>query len=138
MMIDAYLIIILLQWANLCGSYLVEARWFSGGHKPTLNEYLENAWTSVAGPAAIVHACLLPPKECKLSKHSLINCLKDGYEVIYWSSQITRLSNDLGTTKVTTLIRYIHTYIPTYIHTYTQIYIYICMYVYFETRNMLN
>ncbi|KAH9658869.1 tricyclene synthase [Citrus sinensis] len=88
------------EWANLCGSYLVEARWFSGGHKPTLNEYLENAWTSVAGPAAIVHACLLPPKECKLTKHSLINCLKDGYEVIYWSSQITRLSNDLGTSKV--------------------------------------
>lgn len=85
------------EWANLCGSYLVEARWFSRGHKPTLNEYLENAWTSVGGPAAIVHAYLLQAKGCNLTKHSLINCLKDGSEIIYWASLITRLSNDLGT-----------------------------------------
>lgn len=88
------------EWANLCGSYLVEARWFSRGHKPTLNEYLENARTSVGGPAAIVHALLLPAEGCNLTKHSLINCLKDGSEIIYWSSLITRLSNDLGTSMV--------------------------------------
>ncbi|KAH9792996.1 tricyclene synthase [Citrus sinensis] len=85
------------EWANLCGSYLVEARWFSRGHKPTLKEYLGNAWTSVGGPAAIVHAYLLQAEECNLTEHSLINCLKDGYEIIYWSSLIARLSNDLGT-----------------------------------------
>ncbi|GAY56614.1 hypothetical protein CUMW_173270 [Citrus unshiu] len=58
-------------------------RWGYWGHanKPTLNEYLEIAWTSVGGrPAAIVHACMQPPKECNLTKHSLINCRKDGYE----------------------------------------------------------
>lgn len=97
------LMIILLQWANLCGSYLVEARWFSRGHKPTLKEYLGNAWTSVGGPAAIVHAYLLQAEECNLTEHSLINCLKDGYEIIYWSSLIARLSNDLGTSMVTFL-----------------------------------
>ncbi|CAH2057415.1 unnamed protein product [Thlaspi arvense] len=38
---------------------MVEARWFYGAYTPTLEEYLENAWISVGGHAAMVHACLL-------------------------------------------------------------------------------
>ena len=45
-----------LQWANLCRSYLVEARWFYSGYIPTVEEYLENACISVGGPAAMFHA----------------------------------------------------------------------------------
>ncbi|PON51936.1 Squalene/phytoene synthase [Trema orientale] len=37
-------------------SYLVEARWFSSEYTPSLDEYLENAWTSVGGHAATVQA----------------------------------------------------------------------------------
>ena len=86
-----------LQWANLCRSYLVEARWFYSGYIPTVEEYLENACISVGGPAAIVHAYIL--RECTLTKSSL-DRFKNGSELIYWSSLITRLSDDLGTSEV--------------------------------------
>ncbi|KAJ0053895.1 hypothetical protein Pint_02094 [Pistacia integerrima] len=56
----------------------------------------ENAWTSIGGPPAIGHAHLLQLQGGDLKK-STLNCLKGGYELIYWSSLITRLSNDLGT-----------------------------------------
>ncbi|KAB1210118.1 putative terpene synthase 9 [Morella rubra] len=79
-------------------SYLVEARWFSSGYTPTLDEYLENAWISVGGPAAILHAYVL--LGCTITKDSL-DCLKHGSDqLIYWSSLITRLSDDLGTSEV--------------------------------------
>ncbi|KAF7140217.1 hypothetical protein RHSIM_Rhsim06G0155900 [Rhododendron simsii] len=84
------------EWANLCGAYLVEARWFYSGFIPTLEEYLKNAWKSVGGPAAIAHAYLLLGSPItKTSLHSF----KASSELIYWSSIITRLSDDLGTSK---------------------------------------
>ncbi|XP_062153315.1 probable terpene synthase 9 [Alnus glutinosa] len=83
-------------WANLCRSYLVERQWFSSGYTPTVDEYLENAWTSVGGPAAIVHAYLL--LGCTISKDAL-DCFKHGSELIYSASLITRLSDDLGTSE---------------------------------------
>ncbi|KAL5797769.1 hypothetical protein ACOSQ2_002589 [Xanthoceras sorbifolium] len=84
------------EWTNLCSSYMVEARWFSRGYTPTVKEYLENAWISVGGPAAVVHAHLLQLQGCKLTNNSL-DGLKDGSELIYWSALITRLCDDLGT-----------------------------------------
>ncbi|XP_058220233.1 probable terpene synthase 9 isoform X1 [Rhododendron vialii] len=84
------------EWANLCGAYLVEARWFYSGFIPTLEEYLKNAWKSVGGPAAIAHAYLLLGSP--ITKTSL-DSFKASSELIYWSSIITRLSDDLGTYK---------------------------------------
>ncbi|KAK3184303.1 hypothetical protein Dsin_031589 [Dipteronia sinensis] len=84
------------EWTNLCGSYMVEARWFSRGYTPTVKEYLENSWITVGGPAAIVHAYLLQLQGCNLTNNSL-DCLKLGSDLIYWSSIITRLADDLGT-----------------------------------------
>lgn len=85
------------EWANLCGSYLVEARWFSNKYSPTLSEYLENARTSIGSPAALAHACMLLGSP--IAQSSLMDCLKHGSDnqLIYWSSLITRLSDDLGT-----------------------------------------
>ncbi|XP_037494537.1 uncharacterized protein LOC105631124, partial [Jatropha curcas] len=83
------------QWARLCSSYLLEARWFSNGYTPTLNEYIRNAWISIGGHEAIMHAAMFLGHY--LSKDSL-HSLKNGYEQItYWSSLITRLNDDLGT-----------------------------------------
>ncbi|KAE9457781.1 hypothetical protein C3L33_10323, partial [Rhododendron williamsianum] len=84
------------EWSNLCGAYLVEARWFYSGFIPTLEEYLKNAWKSVGGPAAIAHACLLLGSP--ITRTSL-DSYKASSELIYWSSIITRLSDDLGTSK---------------------------------------
>ncbi|KAK1567118.1 hypothetical protein Q3G72_008384 [Acer saccharum] len=66
------------------------------GYTPTVKEYLENSWISVGGPAAIVHAYLLQLQGCNLTNNSL-DCLKHGSDLIYWSSIITRLADDLGT-----------------------------------------
>ncbi|KAM6549096.1 hypothetical protein CsatB_020772 [Cannabis sativa] len=87
------------EWLNLCKSYLVEARWFYNDYTPSLNEYLENSSTSVGGHAAIVHACIL------ILDGSIPETLLDSNfnhfhsKLIYWSSLITRLSDDLGTSK---------------------------------------
>ncbi|KAL7000223.1 hypothetical protein U1Q18_001371 [Sarracenia purpurea var. burkii] len=88
------------EWANLCRSYLVEARWFNCGYTPTLDEYLENAWFSVGGHGATAHGYLLLGSP--ITKTSLDNIFTIGSkaEPIYWSSLITRLSDDLGTYKV--------------------------------------
>ncbi|KAF5746034.1 terpene synthase 9 [Tripterygium wilfordii] len=83
-------------WTNLCGAYQVEAKWFYSSQTPSMDEYLKNAWISVGGPAAVTHAYLLQGEGFPITKKSL-DCLKDGSELIYWSSLITRLSDDLGT-----------------------------------------
>ncbi|XP_011009235.1 PREDICTED: terpene synthase 10-like [Populus euphratica] len=43
-------------WADLCKSYLLEAKWYFGGYTPTLQEYMDNAWISIAAPVILVHA----------------------------------------------------------------------------------
>ncbi|KAL4633133.1 hypothetical protein ACB092_04G099700 [Castanea dentata] len=58
------------EWANLCRSHLIEARWFRSGYIPTVNEYLENSCISVGAYAAAIQ------------------------------TYITRLSNDLATWEV--------------------------------------
>jgi hypothetical protein len=86
-----------MQWSNLCRSHLIEARWFSSGYTPTVDEYLENSLISVGGPATIVHAYVL--FGCTISKDAF-DCFKHDSEPIYWASLITRLSDDLGTSEV--------------------------------------
>lgn len=83
-----------MQWIKLCGAYLVEADWFAKRHIPTLEEYIENAWISVGGHEAIVHASILLGQT---SSSNSLDCLKHRFKLIYWSSLITRLSDDLGT-----------------------------------------
>ncbi|GAV79948.1 Terpene_synth domain-containing protein/Terpene_synth_C domain-containing protein [Cephalotus follicularis] len=85
------------EWGNLCKSYLKEARWHHTGYTPTLKQYLENAWISVGGPGAMVHAYL--SLGCTMSKDSLDSCFKHASHLIYWSSLIGRLCNDLGTSQ---------------------------------------
>ncbi|KAL6136845.1 hypothetical protein ACLB2K_062140 [Fragaria x ananassa] len=85
------------EWENLCKSYMVEARWFYGGYTPTLEEYLKNAWTSVGGPGAMLHAYLLT-QGSQLTEASL-ESFNHGSQLIYWASIITRLTDDLSTSK---------------------------------------
>ncbi|XP_042511107.1 probable terpene synthase 9 [Macadamia integrifolia] len=86
------------EWARLCRAYLVEAKWFHKGYTPGLEEYLANAWISVGGPIAMVHAYLLQLEGHNLPNGSL-DCLNNGSELVYWSSIITRLTDDLGTSQ---------------------------------------
>ncbi|XP_075095285.1 (R)-linalool synthase TPS5, chloroplastic-like [Nicotiana tabacum] len=83
-----------MKWADLCKSFIREARWYYSGYVPTLKEYMDNAWISIAVPMVLVHAFFLVtnsvPKEAleSLSKYpDLIRCF----------ATIFRLADDLAT-----------------------------------------
>ncbi|XP_075653682.1 terpene synthase 10-like [Castanea sativa] len=81
-------------WADLCKSYIVEARWYYSGYTPTLQEYNNNAWISIAGPVALVHYYFLVTNP--ITKEAL-QCLEEYHNIIRLSSMIFRFENDLGT-----------------------------------------
>jgi (-)-alpha-terpineol synthase len=85
------------QWADLCRSYLLEAKWYHSGYTPSLEEYIENAWISISAPVILVHAYFLVINP--ITKEAL-DCLEEYPNIIRWSSIILRLADDLGTSKV--------------------------------------
>nr|WHL34555.1 terpene synthase 9 [Aquilegia yabeana] len=81
-------------WADLCKAYLKEAKWFYAGYTPTLKEYLENAVISIGTPLVLVNAYLLSAE--KITKEAL-DYIESMPSLIYNSSLLLRLANDLGT-----------------------------------------
>ncbi|KAH1091898.1 hypothetical protein J1N35_019155 [Gossypium stocksii] len=80
-------------WAELCKAYLVEAKWYYSGYIPTLNEYMENAWISIAVPLVLSHifsSSNLTTKEC-------LEYWMEDSNLFYCSAIIFRLADDLGT-----------------------------------------
>ncbi|KAK7243798.1 hypothetical protein RIF29_38610 [Crotalaria pallida] len=84
-------------WADICKSYLIEAKWYYQRHTPSLEEYMENGWISISAPVILTHAYFLIPHS--FNKEDLVY-LKDNYfDIIRLSAIILRLANDLGTYK---------------------------------------
>ncbi|XP_043804613.1 terpene synthase 10 [Manihot esculenta] len=81
-------------WADLCKSFLLEARWFYNGHIPSLQEYIDNAWISISGHVILIHAYFLVNSPIT---NDALKCLKEYSNIIRYSSTIFRLANDLGT-----------------------------------------
>ena len=88
-----------LQWADMCKSFLLEAKWYSSGYIPTLDEYIENAWVSVSGPVILLHAYTLIANP---AKEEALQFLQEYPHIIRWPSMIFRLANDLATSSVRT------------------------------------
>ncbi|XVF82873.1 hypothetical protein PTKIN_Ptkin16aG0086200 [Pterospermum kingtungense] len=84
------------QWAILCRAHITEARWFYGGHTPTFDEYIKNGWISIGSLGGLVLLCFV---EANSIVDQFPHCLKDYSQLFYLSSLITRLSDDLGTSK---------------------------------------
>lgn len=84
----------MVQWVDLCKSYLVESNWYHNGYKPTMQEYMNNAWISVAGPIMLVHSYVFVSSQ--ITKEELER-LTTHADTIPWSSTIMRLANDLLT-----------------------------------------
>lgn len=82
-------------WGDQCKSYLKEAIWYYTGYTPTLNEYLENASISIGGPLLQTSAYCLSEE---LTKESL-DSMELYIEVVHYSSIVTRLYDDLGTSR---------------------------------------
>ncbi|XVF61827.1 hypothetical protein PTKIN_Ptkin08bG0162100 [Pterospermum kingtungense] len=81
------------MWAELCKTYLVEAKWYYSGYKPTFKEYIDNAWISISAPVILSHAYVFTNSTRKDS----LQCFKEHSNIIYCSSMILRLADDLGT-----------------------------------------
>ncbi|PIA50857.1 hypothetical protein AQUCO_01200259v1 [Aquilegia coerulea] len=82
------------SWADLCRTYLIEAKWYYDKYTPTLEEYLNNAWISISGPLLLVHAYFFLKQD--ITREAL-EYLESYPKLIRWSSMILRLSDDLGT-----------------------------------------
>ncbi|KAI4374086.1 hypothetical protein MLD38_012124 [Melastoma candidum] len=83
-------------WADFCNAMFVEAKWYSASHVPSLDEYLENAWVSSSGPLILSHAYFLVGDVDPVAVPGLLQKNKD---LIYNSSMIIRLCNDLATSE---------------------------------------
>ncbi|KAK8527450.1 hypothetical protein V6N13_085280 [Hibiscus sabdariffa] len=81
-------------WTNLCKAYLLEAKWYSMGYTPTLQEYIDNAWTSISGPVMLGHAYLITGHITPEGLQHIEECY---HNIVYQSSMIFRLTDDLGT-----------------------------------------
>ncbi|EXB97304.1 (-)-limonene synthase [Morus notabilis] len=84
------------QWADLSKCFLLEAKWYTSGHTPTFQEYLENGWVSIAAPIvlAIAYICVTNP----LREEAIMLLAMEGYpSIIREASIIGRLTNDLST-----------------------------------------
>ncbi|GMJ03333.1 hypothetical protein like AT3G25810 [Hibiscus trionum] len=81
-------------WAKLCKAFLLEAQWYHSGYTPTLQEYIDNAWISIAGSVMLGHAYLVTDH---ITEEGLQNIQEFHPNIIRWSSMIVRLANDLAT-----------------------------------------
>ncbi|XVF25950.1 hypothetical protein REPUB_Repub13aG0258200 [Reevesia pubescens] len=81
-------------WLNLLRSYLLEARWYHSGYTPTLEEYMKNGWISITGPLIAIQASLFLTNQINQKELEFLERYPD---LLYWSSVIFRLQDDLGT-----------------------------------------
>ncbi|XP_011623138.1 (-)-alpha-terpineol synthase isoform X2 [Amborella trichopoda] len=81
-------------WAGLGKANMLEAKWFSMGHKPTLEEYLNNSRVSSSVPVLLVHVYFLIAQSIT---QEAIDDITTESRLIYWSSMVLRLCNDLVT-----------------------------------------
>ncbi|KAL6962443.1 lysase [Sarracenia purpurea var. burkii] len=81
-------------WADLCNSYLVEAKWYYNEYIPSFEEYMNNAWISCSAPVILAHINVICTRPT--TKEDLESTEKY-HNLIRWSSTILRLADDLGT-----------------------------------------
>ncbi|TYJ39002.1 hypothetical protein E1A91_A04G034800v1 [Gossypium mustelinum] len=81
-------------WTDLCKAYLLEAKWYYTGYTPTLQEYMDNGWISVTGPAMLGHSYLATDHITEEGLHNIQEYYPD---IIYQANIIVRLVNDLAT-----------------------------------------
>ncbi|XP_022721028.1 alpha-farnesene synthase-like [Durio zibethinus] len=81
-------------WAGFCRALFVEAKWYSEGYTPSLQEYLSNALISSGGIVISVHSMLSLGHAVA---NEMVDFLGKNQDLVYNISVITRLCNDLGT-----------------------------------------
>ncbi|KAK6135671.1 hypothetical protein DH2020_030588 [Rehmannia glutinosa] len=82
------------SWADLFRTYLQEAKWYSKGYTPKLEEYMNTAWISISAPAILTHAFFLVTNPIE---KEAVQSLYKYHNIVQCSAMILRLANDLGT-----------------------------------------
>ncbi|GMP98049.1 hypothetical protein CsSME_00046085 [Camellia sinensis var. sinensis] len=74
----------MLQWQDLCQYYMKEARWSYNGFMPTLQEYLNHAWTSSSITTLLTDVYFLSSNA--ITKE--LERLEKYHDIIKWSSMV--------------------------------------------------
>ncbi|XP_031262430.1 (R)-limonene synthase 1, chloroplastic-like [Pistacia vera] len=82
------------MWKDMAQAQITEARWYHDQYKPTLDEYLNNAYISVTGP---IMATLSYISSANPILEKDLEFLESNPDIIKWSSTAFRLQDDLGT-----------------------------------------
>lgn len=88
---------LVLQWTDLFKHQLVEARWYHGGHQPTMEEYLSNGLVSIGGPIGVLYSYICTEDPIKKEAIEFIEGLPD---IVRLACEILRLADDYGTSSV--------------------------------------
>ncbi|MED6108163.1 hypothetical protein PIB30_020936 [Stylosanthes scabra] len=83
-------------WRDLCKSYFTEAKWYYSRYTPSLEEYIQNAWISIAIPLMLTHSYFAIPYSFKRDE---LSYSEEYCDIIQFSATITRLINDLRSHK---------------------------------------
>ncbi|KAM4069788.1 hypothetical protein ACB094_12G116100 [Castanea mollissima] len=62
-------------WADLCKSYLLEAKWYYSKYMPNLEEDLKNVWITISSPVILMHSYFIVANP--ITKEAL-ECLEEG------------------------------------------------------------
>ncbi|KAI3822629.1 hypothetical protein L1987_10224 [Smallanthus sonchifolius] len=80
--------------ADLCKSYIVEARWYHSGHTPTLKDYLNNACITIGIPLTFMH---IKCSTSITSTQEILQWLEETKTIVNHTALIVRLTDDLAT-----------------------------------------
>ncbi|KAD4384383.1 hypothetical protein E3N88_24551 [Mikania micrantha] len=82
------------EWADLCKSYLIEARWYHSGHTPTLKDYLNNACITIGSPLTLMHIKI---STSITSTQEIRQWFEKSENIVHHTALIVRLADDLAT-----------------------------------------
>lgn len=81
-------------WIDLVKNYLVEARWYHSGYKPTLEEFLENGKVSIALPSVTIQSYICSANPIKKEALEFLEGMPD---ILHSSGVLCRIVDDYGT-----------------------------------------